>query len=122
MEDINANKTGNKRPLSTTSKESIANLVNPSEIYFKIPDPKSTKKSHKESNPTSKKPKRPLFSAFILDKIDDTLEPAKNYIEDKNYDHILNYIQFKSFLENAITAPNPIEIVKNTRPIPWPKY
>ena len=89
MEDINANKTGNKRPLSTTSEESNVNPANSSDIYFKTPDPKSTKKSHKETNPTSKKPKHPLFSAFTLD---DILEPAKNYIEDKNYNHILNYI------------------------------
>ena len=38
------NKTGNKRPLSTTSEESNANQANPSNIYFKTPDPKSTKK------------------------------------------------------------------------------
>ncbi|KAK9304989.1 hypothetical protein QLX08_003845 [Tetragonisca angustula] len=61
IEDTNANKTRNKRPLSTTSEESIANPVNPSDIYFKTPDPKSTKKSHKETNATSKKPKLKLM-------------------------------------------------------------
>lgn len=109
MEDINANKTGNKRSLATTLDESNANPANPSDICFK--NPKSTKKSHKETNLTFKKPIRPLFFAFTLNKINDT-EPAKNYIKDNNYNYILNYSQFKSFLENAITAPNPIDIAK----------
>ena len=49
-----------------TREKSIANPVNPRNMYFKTPDPKSTKKSHKKTNSTSKKPKLKLKQCSIV--------------------------------------------------------
>lgn len=60
----------------------------------------------------SKKPKHPASPVPILGKINELLEPIKNNIEDTNNKYVLNYIQFKSFIKNAIGAPDPLEISK----------
>ena len=66
--------------------------------------------------PTFKKPKCPESPAFTLYRIDDILESAIKYINDKKNNQILNYFQLKSRTENAIGAPNPNEISKQYTP------
>lgn len=57
----------------------------------KGPTRRITQKCHKDPEPTFKKPKRPQLSAFSLDKIDEMLKPAKDYIDDKKNNQILDY-------------------------------
>ena len=52
--------------------------------------------------------------------MDDLLKPVKQILEDPTNNFVLNYIQLKSFLENAIGNEDPIDTTKSYTPTQMP--
>ncbi|KAK2578611.1 hypothetical protein KPH14_001265 [Odynerus spinipes] len=100
----------NKRPLSISSSSHLENEDN-----HKTPTPEPDHTNFILNDnfikiSTRKKPKRSILTSRAIGKLEEMLKPAKSIIDDPTKHFVLNYTQFKSFLENTYNIDNPIDI------------
>lgn len=118
--DIDLTPVSKKRPLSSVTNSNPIELSTPNTSCLDTDesddDKTKTEQQYIDSNGNKnhlkikKKVKRSKSNDKLAKTIDELLAPAKQEIENNPNSYLINYTQFKSFLENAFGSANPGEI------------